>query len=657
MFIQTAPPPADEAALSPSAFFMLLGELAQGVCAGLLVALVAAQMLFPEQCLGHDSPVHLLTVLVLGVLLLLPIWRGSVRRLRLALALLLGISVMNVAFSVWLLGPVSLWKLPFLSVTFTLLFVSWTQMPRIGQTAGTLFWGLSPRQMMVLALGLLLLGAISMLVWLGPGGTSQDANTWLRGLEGAVVIALVLLYRLSGMQQGRDAARHLADCAALFLTLLAIMSAALLLSFDWLNQHSPHAMPTSNAALLLVLFAMSLLVHYPPARPMLRWLCVVIALLWSVAAARNYPLIMLPMLPLAGLVLGLFLPGRGWWLAWGLWGLVLAQPAWALGEMQLPLVMNALLGSVVLGMMLWLNRRAMHSPTGAHRLGVVDRRTQPRGFAHKVGLGVALFVGVLGTLGYRLLYQIESRAHQHEATVEARLLAQRIGERLRNAENLALALRQQPLGKISTQAEFEHAVSALQRLAGDGMVLQWAPDAVIRFAHPLPGNEKVIGYNLLADPARGAVARKILETGKPLWSGPFDLIQGGTGMAYRAPIYQEGRLPSPQNVVGLAITLVRFPQVLRQLIASQGNHEFQIWIQTQGAERQQVWGRLSTLSGDSADSSGFASADIGANAMGWALGSEAIAKPHGPIGLHVEVRAWPPCIPWRKVGPIAYRGC
>jgi PAS domain S-box-containing protein len=62
--------------------------------------------------------------------------------------------------------------------------------------------------------------------------------------------------------------------------------------------------------------------------------------------------------------------------------------------------------------------------------------------------------------------------------------------------------------------------------------------------YPLEGNEKILGYNPLADPrpAVQADARRALQGTAPAVSGPVDLVQGGTGLIARRAVYRDGDL-------------------------------------------------------------------------------------------------------------------
>lgn len=69
----------------------------------------------------------------------------------------------------------------------------------------------------------------------------------------------------------------------------------------------------------------------------------------------------------------------------------------------------------------------------------------------------------------------------------------------------------------------------LRNLAG-------APGMVIRFAYPLTGNERLIGFDYRSSPAQWPAAHRVQESGRMVVTGPVDLVQGGRGLIARYPV-------------------------------------------------------------------------------------------------------------------------
>lgn len=78
--------------------------------------------------------------------------------------------------------------------------------------------------------------------------------------------------------------------------------------------------------------------------------------------------------------------------------------------------------------------------------------------------------------------------------------------------------------------------------------LQLAPDGVVRYMWPEEPDSPALGHDLLSDPDRRAVAEKAIETGEMWIAGPMELIQGGTALIGRLPVFLQGTAPPPEGV-------------------------------------------------------------------------------------------------------------
>uniref|UniRef100_A0A8W7PRF7 PAS domain-containing protein n=1 Tax=Anopheles coluzzii TaxID=1518534 RepID=A0A8W7PRF7_ANOCL len=112
------------------------------------------------------------------------------------------------------------------------------------------------------------------------------------------------------------------------------------------------------------------------------------------------------------------------------------------------------------------------------------------------------------------------------------------------------------------------------------MSLQLAPAGVVQQIYPLKGNEKAIGHNLLADPARNKEAFMARDTGQMTLAGPFPLLQGGIGAVGRLPIFIGRDKNGKPHFWGFAIALVRFPDVLQSAGLDwlpQRGYQYRLW--------------------------------------------------------------------------------
>ena len=110
--------------------------------------------------------------------------------------------------------------------------------------------------------------------------------------------------------------------------------------------------------------------------------------------------------------------------------------------------------------------------------------------------------------------------------------------------------------------------------------LQIAPNGIVQQVYPLKGNEKAVGHNLLADPARTKEAFLARDTGKLTLAGPFNLVQGGIGAVGRLPIYMKGSKGNATEFWGFTTVLIRFPAVLEDVRLdklSQLGYQYALW--------------------------------------------------------------------------------
>ncbi|WP_421621679.1 diguanylate cyclase domain-containing protein [Alkalilimnicola ehrlichii] len=67
-----------------------------------------------------------------------------------------------------------------------------------------------------------------------------------------------------------------------------------------------------------------------------------------------------------------------------------------------------------------------------------------------------------------------------------------------------------------------------------------APDNVITHAYPLEGNEAALGTDLAAHPEQGPSVRRVMAEKRTIVGGPVELVQGGTALIVRTPVYTNG---------------------------------------------------------------------------------------------------------------------
>lgn len=154
--------------------------------------------------------------------------------------------------------------------------------------------------------------------------------------------------------------------------------------------------------------------------------------------------------------------------------------------------------------------------------------------APALGVLVALIFFMMASL-YQQTLEEQQRAVQIERVAEIRA---NIEGAFNGATNLTAGLIAfvSSTGEIS-QDFFNQLSESL--IAQNHLIrnITLAPGNIIRYVYPLAGNEAALGLDLLNHPTQGEATRVMIETGKPVLAGPYNLVQGGVGVIHRVPIY------------------------------------------------------------------------------------------------------------------------
>ncbi|WP_416397230.1 response regulator [Allohahella sp. A8] len=96
--------------------------------------------------------------------------------------------------------------------------------------------------------------------------------------------------------------------------------------------------------------------------------------------------------------------------------------------------------------------------------------------------------------------------------------------------------------------------------------LQLAPNGVVSYLWPEATNSPALGHDLLADPNRRMVATKAIQTGEMWIAGPLELLQGGTALIGRLPVFVDNRNSEERNASdkfwGFATVLIDLDSLL-----------------------------------------------------------------------------------------------
>jgi PAS domain S-box-containing protein len=206
-----------------------------------------------------------------------------------------------------------------------------------------------------------------------------------------------------------------------------------------------------------------------------------------------------------------------------------------------------------------------------------------------LSLGAALLFLLIASLTLRWIHQSAHDNAQAIAAMEAEITATTLAVELKGAELMARTIAQMSPSNILSQQEFSIRVDALVQMIEAGVVLQWAPQAVVRYVHPSAGNEAVIGLDLRRDPGSRDIIAETIQSGKARWDGPLALRQGGTGMIFRYPVYRDNAPASEEAFSGLATSLVNLDLMMQVLSRRSHGHGLRVWISGSDGVRKPVW--------------------------------------------------------------------
>ena len=163
-----------------------------------------------------------------------------------------------------------------------------------------------------------------------------------------------------------------------------------------------------------------------------------------------------------------------------------------------------------------------------------------------------------------VFFEIDRDIH-HQATSQRSVDAEKrigvVSSFITSAMNVRLNLTQSLAAFVTTnreftQTEFDQFASMLQKSMPGVKSLQLAPQGVVTYLTNLEANRKAIGHSLLTDPRRKDLALKSIRTQEYIIAGPINLIQGGSAIIARRPLYFPEDGKSEEKFWGFATVLI-----------------------------------------------------------------------------------------------------
>ena len=187
---------------------------------------------------------------------------------------------------------------------------------------------------------------------------------------------------------------------------------------------------------------------------------------------------------------------------------------------------------------------------------------------HNKKLMLPVLVFLVGCMVLTVVLYHSYRSNYKQVRNVTVLNATTYAERLQNDMNRGVAITD-TLEEIaiSENGKIDNFQKVARNLMSDYIQsIQIAPDGVVTDIYPETGNEAG-KIDLIHDESRGEICRYGRDKNIVTMQGPFDLKQGGQGIAIRNPVYLEG---ADGSLVfwGFTIVIIRVPEIFTESIQS-----------------------------------------------------------------------------------------
>ncbi len=213
--------------------------------------------------------------------------------------------------------------------------------------------------------------------------------------------------------------------------------------------------------------------------------------------------------------------------------------------------------------------------------------------------GGAVFLLALAVSG-AVVWELESHARQDERAHVARLASDHAHaieytiEHTLSAAHALAALVRQGRGRI---ADFDAVARSMLPYYPGAYELALAPGGVVRDVVPLAGNEQAVGLDLMKFSAQSGESQRARDSGKLTLAGPLELVQGGTGVVGRLPVFLEDAQGRP-DFWGFVLVVMRLPGGLDTAhlahLEEQG-FVYELWRTDPDSGKKRIIARSATL--------------------------------------------------------------
>ena len=173
-----------------------------------------------------------------------------------------------------------------------------------------------------------------------------------------------------------------------------------------------------------------------------------------------------------------------------------------------------------------------------------------------------LLIIVLGFIVAASMLLLFKHAAEEEAQarleLNAKIYAGRLAEDIKTGIDVTNTLEQVLINGDGRISDFPRIAKSMQ--TDYIQSIQLAPAGIVTEIYPAEGNEEGLGNLIDREDARGISSRYARDHDVIISQGPFDLLQGGSGIAVRNPVYLE-QANGQKTFWGFTIVILRVPEL------------------------------------------------------------------------------------------------
>ena len=185
-------------------------------------------------------------------------------------------------------------------------------------------------------------------------------------------------------------------------------------------------------------------------------------------------------------------------------------------------------------------------------------------------LGMCALIGAIYVVG-----ESQEQQNRTNAKLNAMTYTERIYGELMEGIGVTDTLKQVV---ISGDGDINKFYDIAENMMDDSIQsIQIAPNGVVTEIYPKEGNESG-KIDLINDSDRGEISRYARDNDTVIMQGPFELKQGGYGIAVRNPVYLENE-NGQKSFWGFTIVILKVPEIFSESVEALSNFGFKYSLQ------------------------------------------------------------------------------